>query len=158
MAHGVPISRRGVLGTALGAVLAAGAGTAAGYLRPLHGRPPVQQPNPDLVAALAAEKSLVAQLDASGKTDGSLAGALSVVRADHEQHAAALEFAIGAVTSTQPTASPAAPKALTRAQLAAAEAQAATHAAARAMRLSGRDAALLASIAACEQTHRELLA
>ncbi|MDT4892277.1 MAG: hypothetical protein QOE97_1312 [Pseudonocardiales bacterium] len=154
------VGRRGVLLAALGAVLAAGAGTGAGFLRPLRPGRPAQQPPADLVAALGAERALIAQIQATLTADASLRATLSGVRADHEQHVAALEVAIGAITGKPPVPSAAesAPQALTRAQLAATEGQAASRAAARAARLTGRDAALLASIAACEQTHRELLA
>jgi hypothetical protein len=85
---------------------------------------------------------------------------LGQLRADHVAHRdallAALDEALGA-TSPRPTAAPPAAGSLTRAELRVAEQAASAQAAAHAAQLAGRDAALLASIAACEAGHAELL-
>lgn len=151
-------SRRGFLaGTGL-AVLGAAGGVTAGLL---VDRSPdeVQPPNPAvLLAAVGAERALLRHFDTvSG--GGSLHRLLQQIRADHEAHLAALlaaaTLAAGASPSAVPTAALGPP--MTRDELRAAESAAARAAAQRALTLTGPDAALLASIAACEATHAELL-
>ena len=85
-------------------------------------------------------------------------------RADHVAHLRALDALVagyGPAAKATPAASSSRVPAgtpRTRAQLRAAEQQAASAAARRADALSGARAALLASIAACEATHADLLA
>lgn len=133
--------------------------------RPQHAAPRRHAPAA-LRAALAAEHDLIATLDASLPAAGAAAGTLRRIRSDHAAHARALAAAVaeagGAVPGDQPAASasagtapPAAPASV--AQLQQAEADASRWAAKRAGGLSGRDATLLASIAACEASHAELL-
>ncbi len=154
-------SRRGfLLGTGL-AVVSAGGGVAAGLL--------VTRPKPDevtapaeLVAAADAERVLIAALDASLADNPGLAPVLRQVRADHAAHLGALAASVAAVVgvpseSASPTGPSTPPAALDSAGLRRAEQLAAKTAAARALRVGGTEAALLASIAACEATHVELL-
>jgi hypothetical protein len=143
----------------LGVLVAGGGGVTAGALQRLpvaHREPPPAE----LVAALAAERSLIAGIDATTGGDASVRTALRLIRADHAAHLDALQAAAraypGASSSTSPSAPPA--TALTRAALRDAERAASTRAAAQAASLSGAAATLLASIAACEATHAELLA
>jgi hypothetical protein len=163
------VSRRGfVLGAGL-AVLGAGGGVAVGLLvdrTPDH----VTVPRPrTLLAAAAAERTLLAQVDAALAGDASLRTVLRQVRADHAAHLAALtaavELATGAAASSGAASGSGSagarvprPAPSSRDQLRAAEAAAASAGAQRALALTGRDAALLASISACEATHAELLA
>ena len=120
-----------------------------------------------LRAALAAEHELIAGLDASLPAAGSAAAALRQLRADHAAHARALAAAVaeaggapaGATTAASGSAGTSPPPpARSVAQLRQAETDASRRAAERAGALSGRDATLLASIAACEASHAELLA
>ena len=152
-------SRRGFLLAGAGAVVvAAGAGTAAALLQPAPRDAGISATAPAvLAAALAGEYSLIATIDAMGAPAD-----LAHLRADHVEHRdavlAALRQAAGVPTplGTPSGTSATGPKP-TLSDLSAAE-QAASAAAARAAaRLSGPDAALLASISACEASHVELL-
>ncbi len=144
-----------------GAVLAgAGAGVAAELVQ--RRTRTVPAPPRALVAAAAAERTLIADLDATTGGTPEVRRLITQARADHVAHLRALD-ALVADYGTPPTASAAAssrPKGTprTRQQLRAAEGLAATAAARRAGGFSGARAALLASIAACEATHADLLA
>ena len=157
-------SRRAFL-IAGGTAVVAGAGAGVGVELSRHEpRPRASAPPPpppaELVNALAAERELIATLDASIPTAPQVRERLTHIRADHAAHERALAAAVRQVSgpSTAPTASgtPAAAP-IGAAELAGAERGAAQAAAARAARLTGRNAVLLASIAACEATHAELL-
>lgn len=121
-----------------------------------------------LRAAAQAERDLLATVAAALKhAHGAHRAALQTLRADHTAHLRAIDAAVAdALYPTAPssTASPSAqhasppPSGKVRiAEVRAGEQKAASAAAARAAALTGRDAALLASIAACEATHAELL-
>lgn len=133
-----------------------------------------------LLAALAAERALIAGIDAAGSLPGTDGQILRRIRAEHVAHERALAAAVraaggdaypaGASHSASPGGGPG-PSGRPRTgtppagghrpglpALGAAEAAAARAAARRAARLHGRDAALLASISASEATHAELLA
>jgi len=156
------LSRRYLLGA--GVVLAAG-GVGAGIAGISSVRRPAAAATEvptQLHGALAREQALVAGLEtALRRNTGAIpAVALRAARDDHAAHAAALSSAISAhpgpsSSSTPPPSPPAA--APTIAQLRAAELAAAGAAAAESSALAGPDAALLASISACEATHAELL-
>jgi len=158
-------SRRAFL-IAGGTAVIAGAGAGVGIEFTRHetrrrASTPPPPPPAELADALAAERDLIAVLDASIATEPQLGERLTRIRADHAAHERALAAAVRQVSgpSAAPRASGApAPAAVGPAELAGAERGAAQAAAARAARLSGRDAVLLASIAACEASHAELLA
>jgi hypothetical protein len=157
-------SRRAFL-IAGGTAVIAGAGAGVGLEfsrhepRPRAATPPPAPPA-ELVDALAAERDLIAVLDASIPTEPQLRERLTRIRADHAAHERALAAAVRQVSgpSAAPSASgtPAA-AAIGAAALAGAERGASQTAAERAARLNGRDAVLLAAIAACEAAHAELL-
>jgi hypothetical protein len=156
------LSRRSLLGA--GAVLAAGgAGAGIAGLRPERRRPAA---HPDasaaLRSALAREESLRSGLDAALRRGSERAVELRAARDDHAVHATALRSAISAYpapsASTTPLAAPPSSVTPTIAQLRAAEVAAAGSAAAESTSVAGADAALLASISACEATHAELFA
>lgn len=161
-------SRRAFLiagGTAV--VTGAGAGVGIEFSRHEPRRrasTPPPPPPAELADALAAERDLIAVLDASIPTEPQLRARLTRIRADHAAHERALAAAVRQVSGPSaahrafPSGSEtAAAAAVGAAELAGAERGAAQAAAARATRLTGRDAVLLASIAACEATHVELL-
>ncbi len=158
-------SRRGVL---VGAGLAVAAAAAAGAVFGSAGGPPApaaaRRASQELADAAAAERELIAALDAAlGPARGNRRTALRLVRQDHVAHLRALDAAIAEALGAAPSpsrsaaAAPVPPPAPSVAAVRAAEGRAAGAAAARAMRLSGRDAALLASISAAEASHAELL-
>jgi hypothetical protein len=161
-----PSRRAFLLGGGLAVVVGAGAGVGVEFWRDRPKPAAPQQHAPAaLLAALDAEHELLAALDASLPAAGAAAPALRQLRADHVAHARALAAAVDeaggapvrAKASASPTASPApAPRSV--AELRQAESDASRRAAEHAGALSGRDAALLASIAACEASHAELLA
>jgi hypothetical protein len=148
-----PPSRRFVLGT--GVLVLAGAGAGAGYSfwrtrHPAHRVAPTA-----LVEAARAERVLVATLDDRIARFPKQAPLLRQLRLDHALHSAALDAAVREHTGTLPHPGPAA--AVTKSRLIDTERRAAADAARRALALTGRDAALLASISACEAAHVELL-
>ena len=163
-AHAAPrdgsggVSRRGLLLGGMAVVLAGGCGVAAGVLRPVHHDRPTGRPPADLVAALAAERSLIAAIDATTGGDATVRAALHQIRADHIAHRTALQGAVAAYPEAPAGAAASSPRpqALDVAGLRSAEQRASTRAATRATRLSGQQAALLASIAASEASHAEL--
>jgi hypothetical protein len=157
-------SRRTVLAGGGLVLAAAAAGVAAGVASDRSGAAgstgPVQ---PDeLRAAAAAERTLIAAVDAAlTESSGPRRHTLRSIRADHVAHLAALEAAAAQVAGTSPPTASAPARSRPSggpAALRTGEQRAAGAAAARALRLSGRDAALLASIAACEAAHAEWLA
>lgn len=138
-------------------VVAGGVGAVVGVFvsegRPVADGPTAPQ---SLRQALNREVALVADLDAALRRGAGPAAALRAVRADHAAHAAALRSTLAAYPAPAPTPSTATPSP-TLARLRAAELAAAHAAAAESAALTGADAALLASISACEATHGELL-
>lgn len=159
-------SRRWFLAFGGALVVGGGAGTGIAFLRPVSRPEPTPPPRPpaDLVAALdaaiAAEQSLLADLTATTGGAKDVRLVIAQARADHTAHLRALRAVLASLPkpahhrrSSGPAGRP-----RTQAQLRTAEARAARVAADRAARLDGSLAALLASIAACEATHAELLA
>ena len=153
-----PPSRRFVLGTAGIAALAAAGGVGYSFWRtrnPVHHAAPAE-----LVAAAQAERALVAYLDAVLRASEPAAGdkrqALTQVRRDHAAHATALDAALSAYSPTRAEEAQL-HAGLDIAGVRAVESAAAQRAARQAARLQGEHAVLLASIAACEATHLELL-
>lgn len=145
------------------AALLGGAGGVAAQLAHRTARATPAPPPELLVAALAAERSLIADLDATTGGSAAVRRVVAQVRADHVAHAAALRgllatFPPSASSSASAPASPIPPATpRTRAQLRVTEQGAAERAGAAASIAHGHLAALLASIAACEATHVELL-
>jgi len=103
---------------------------------------------------LARERQLIAGATAARATQPS-DPVLAALVTDHQAHLAAIEAAIGSsspMPASTPTATPP-----TASQLTASEQSAHDAAAAGSATLSGAAAVLLASIAACEAGHVELL-
>ena len=149
-----PPSRRFVVGTAGLAALAAAGGAGYSFWRtrhPVHHDPPAV-----LVAAAEAEHALLAYLDEVVTNQPQQRAALAQLRRDHAAHATALEAALSSYSRTPRT-----PQALHAtpdiAALRTVEQAASQRAARQAAALQGEHAVLLASIAACEATHVELL-
>ena len=146
-------------------VVGGGAGTGIAVLRPVHQpkRTPPPRPPADLVlaldAAIAAERSLLADLTATTGGAKDVRLVITQARADHTAHLRALRAVLASLPEPAHPRRPSPPagRARTQAQLRTAEARAARVAAAHAARLDGSLATLLASIAACEATHAELL-
>jgi hypothetical protein len=161
-------SRRSVLiGGGIAVLAAAGGGIALGVATtPAAGEHPstAARVPAELAAAVAAETELIAGIDSVlGTARAHTKRALRDIRADHVAHLAALRASIidniYPLATPSASASPAAPSpAAPTPDVRAAELRASRAAAARAGRLSGRDAALLAGIAASEASHAELLA
>jgi hypothetical protein len=177
-------SRRTFLGTSLlgatglGAavvVVAGAAGVAAEFVR--HpgarggrhggsGRASVAAPPraPVLEHALAREHQLLATLAHAARTSPSLAARIAVLRTDHESHASALTALItaaGVTPKTAPASSPPDTAGVRPARvtdLIRWEKAAATAVVTDFRAATGTDAAVLASIYACEQTHVAWLA
>jgi hypothetical protein len=139
---------------------------------PSQTRPPPPDP---LVAILDTEQRLIAAYDATAAAHPALATRLAPMRADHAEHASALERALGrtppatlgtsspgtgsAGAGTPTPAPPRVPGNRTRAlaALRAAERAAAAARASAAETAPADRAVLLASIAACEASHEVLL-
>jgi hypothetical protein len=151
-----PPSRRFVLGTAALVLLGAGGGVGWSFWRTRSHTPRVAPPA--LIAAARAERALLAAVDADLTAHPDRAALLRQIRADHAAHAAALDAAIADHVGRRPTTSTPAPTQPAGGTLLTAERSAATAAARRAGQLTGRDAVLLASIAACEAGHAAVLA
>jgi hypothetical protein len=113
-------------------------------------------PPAPLRQALERELALVAGLDSALRRGAGSTAALQAVRADHVAHAAALRSTLAAYPAPTP-ATPRPTPTPTQSGLRAAELVAARAAAAESAALTGADAALLASISACEATHGQLL-
>lgn len=164
-----PSRRTFLVGGGVAVVAGAGAGVGAEFWRD-RPRPAPKPPRPAvLLAALAGERRRIAALDAALPGAGSDRAALRAIRSDHVAHERALAAAVaqagrpdlvhpvpaGPTASSTPTPSAAAPE--DAAALRRAETVASRRAAQRADRLTGRDATLLACIAASEAGHAELL-
>jgi len=151
---GLPVARRTVL---LGGLAVLGGAAVGGLAALQHERGTgAAEPPVELIDARQAEQTLIDSIDASSGHDPNLRAGLAAIRADHQAHLAALDAAIGRYAAVAPaTARGAAP--IGRAALRVAEQRAAVRAAQTAAALAGRDAVLLASIAACEASHAELL-
>ena len=130
---------------------------AAGVVRPLHPQHKGKPAPADLVDALASERVLISRLESKIGQDPALRAAFAGVHADHVAHATALEAALRKYQPARGPAIPVAPRSPTRQQQRAAELANSAAAATRAARLTGTDATLLASIAACEASHAEVL-
>jgi hypothetical protein len=152
-------SRRWFLAGGVLVVLGAGAGVGAEFVHDDHAAKPLPVPPAALVAAAAAERTLLADLDATTGGAPEVRRVISQVRADHAAHLAALTDLLARYRKLGPSQTPSAVPGTARTlkQLNAAEQAASTAAAERAAGLDGGLAALLASIAACEATHAELL-
>jgi hypothetical protein len=156
-------SRRGFLAGVGLAVIGGAAGVGAGLLVD-RSSDAADVPDPKvLLAAVHAEQDLIASIDdtlQTGPKDVS-AALLRALRTDHQAHLSALLATVAvAVGTPSPSVSPARRRPgrlLSREQFRMLEAAGAKAAAARALSLTGRDAALLASISACEASHAELL-
>jgi hypothetical protein len=153
------VSRRWFLGGGAAVLLGGAAGAILELLaRDAVGPPPL--PPDALVAAARTERALIADLDA---TTGGTPDVRRVIVQARDDHAAHLQALTGLLARfRRPSAPSAGPRSRrgeprTQAQLRTAEQEAATAAAQRADALTGGYAALLASIAACEATHAELL-
>jgi hypothetical protein len=109
-----------------------------------------------LVAAVEREAALLAGLDASLAADGG-DGTLTAIRANHARHLNAIQTAVRGYALERPLQPVTAAPALDRVGLRRAEEHAAQASRTAADRLPDAYAALLASIAACEATHAELL-
>ncbi|HSY15064.1 MAG TPA: hypothetical protein VK816_03685 [Jatrophihabitantaceae bacterium] len=163
------ITRRLLLAGA-GALVAGGAGITAGELRPISGNAPTIPP-PALLGVLATERALIASLQVAltaltSATGDESAALLTAVLNDHVAHRNALQALLAGYqlpsTSSLPasthTSTSTSTSTSTRASIRRAEQQAATAARAASAASGTAGAALLASIAACEAGHAELLA
>jgi hypothetical protein len=158
-----PPSRRGFLIVGGLAVVAAGGG--AWWALSDDGTTSASVPTAligQLHAARTAEDELIATIEAALKHPGSRGSVLRRLHADHVAHAAAIEALTADVLyPAKPSASSAPVTAptghISTTALRAAETRAARVAGKRAASLSGQAAVLLASIAACEATHAEVL-
>lgn len=152
-------SRRAFLASGGAAVLVGGgAGVGIALTRPRPHPPAPPAPPAPLAEALNVEHVLLADIDATLQASPGLRAVLAGVRADHAAHAAALRGAIeatGAGVSEPVGELPM--EVRSRRELRAAEQVASAGGVSRAAAAHGADAALLASIAACEATHAELL-
>ncbi|MBE7187780.1 hypothetical protein [Jatrophihabitans endophyticus] len=153
-------TRRWFVAGGLALVVGGAAGVAADYVR---GRP-VRSARPAMPAALhdalQDERRLVALAEiARRQADGDLPAALleALVR-DHRAHLAGLTAAAESYAAPRHQVRAGHLVGDDRASLRKAEQRAARRAGERATQLHGDTAALLASIAACEATHAELLA
>jgi hypothetical protein len=166
--HGT--SRRWFLAGGAAVLLGAGAGLAAEFAT--HEKPaPPQPPTPPraLVDAIAAERALLTDLAATTGGSPAVRAVIRQIRADHATHLMVLTDLVasygvltgaGPASSASSASSPApspsgTPR--TRAALRDAERRASAAAARHADALTGGQAALLASIAAAEATHADLL-
>jgi phage shock protein A len=149
-------------------VLLAGAGLSVAGVAACTGPQPTP-PDPvatALKALLQAEKSLVASYDQAVAKFGSLTGRVQSVRADHAEHVKALTALLARLdaeptpsASAQPLAGSvsAGSSSGARQELAALEQKQATAAVALCLSADGDDATLLASLAASENSHVEVL-
>jgi hypothetical protein len=166
-----PSRRRFVLGVAGVGVVAAAAGAATGWLTEPTSTSAAGTHEPEvsdqLLAAHEAEQQLILIITAAvGHATGAKKQALKAILADHRAHLAALKAAVGPAASSSASASPSPGKPsptepagiVTSGIARIVEQRASRVAAARAFALTGRDAALLASISASEAMHAELLA
>jgi hypothetical protein len=157
-----PPSRRGFLVVGGLALVFAGAGAWVAVRRDDSSTAPqAVADTSELAAAAAAERALIARIDLLAKHPRGHGPTLAAIRADHVAHHAALLAARADLLypQTPPRERPVAVSgpAPRLADLRGDEQQASHAAARRAAKLSGRSAALLASIAASEAIHAELL-
>jgi len=150
------IARRWLLAGGTALLLGGGAGVLAERLRRTEPAAPVPPPGA-LLAAVRAERALLADLDATTGGTAAVRTVIAQVRADHAAHLAALRGILAGYPSGHAASAKRHGRPRTLAQLHAAEQAAARTAAEHADALTGAAAALLASIAACEATHAELL-
>lgn len=143
------ISRRRLLAS-VATVVAGSAGVIVGVRRPLPRHVPEPVPTAAWIREAAArEQVLLAAVDATAGDP-----VLSAVRADHVEHLRtleAMEHGAAHPSSSGPSAR------LAVVDVRRAELDAASAGAAMSAQLTGADAALLASISACEASHAELL-
>jgi len=158
-----PPSRRGFL--VVGGLAAVAAGGGAWWALSDHGTKSASPPAALLAQlhdARTAEADLIATLRAALKHAGPHGAVLRQLRSDHVAHAKAIDALIADVLypskpGTSPgTVNPPSGR-ISMATLRAGETRAARVATHRAAQLTGQAAVLLASIAACEATHAELL-
>ncbi|MGI8678523.1 MAG: hypothetical protein ACR2LX_07545 [Jatrophihabitans sp.] len=140
-------------------MLAGGAGAGAAFLHDDASPALPATPPAALVAAVDAERVLIADLDATTGGAAAVRRVITQARANHAAHLQTLHALLGQFD--RPSASASAPAALkgtplTADALRAAERRASAAAARHAAQLDGRTAVLLASISACEATHAEL--
>lgn len=158
-----PPSRRGFLVVGALAVVSAGAGVlVAVHHDSSSSTPQAVADTRELNAAAESERELIALIDALAKhAHGSRAALLAALRADHVAHQTAVRAAIAdAMYPRTPAKSIRKPYSGPKPEFGdlLAQEQAATRSArTRAAKLTGRSAALLASIAASEAIHVELL-
>jgi hypothetical protein len=150
------ISRRWLLAGGTALLLGGGAGVVTERLRHTEPAAPTTAPAA-LLAAVRAERALLADLDATTGGSPAVRAVIGQVRADHAAHLAALRGILAGYSSGRAATAKRHGRPRTLAQLHAAEEDAARTAAQHADALTGPAAALLASIAACEATHAELL-
>ena len=156
-------SRRALLAGGAAVLIAGAGGGLAGVLATPRRRPaPEPAAPPALLAALEQERALLATLGAAAPGTAPH-DVLHQIRSDHLAHLDALRGAVAeaiypAAHIPTPSGTPSRHRRAGRNELRAAEQAAATAGGRRAERLHGAVAALLASIAACEATHAELLA
>jgi hypothetical protein len=154
-ATGDPIPRRAVL---IGVAALAG-GAAVGALSGRHtvsGTGSPEAPS-ELISARDAEQGLIDAIDAMIASNPGTKATLLAIRADHQAHHGALAAAIAAYPASATVSKPTPVGARSVPALIAAERAAAQAAARRAALLLGPNAALLASIAACEASHAAAL-
>jgi hypothetical protein len=151
-------SRRWFLAGGAAAVLGGGAGVLAAVVQDSAPKPPAPPPGA-LLAAIEAERALIADLVATTGGTPPVRRVIVQARADHAAHLAALTRLLAAFRAPAVTTSPSPVRGTPRTlvQLRSAEHQASFAAARRAASLDAGLAVLLASIAACEATHAELL-
>jgi len=150
------VSRRWLLAGGAAVLVGAGAGVGAQFLQKRSPKPLPPVP-PPLLAAAAAERALIADLNATTGGSSEVRAVIEQARANHTAHLAALAALLSAYRRPPAGASPRPGRPRTKAQLRIAESAAAQAAADRAGALAGAQATLLASIAACESTHAVLL-
>lgn len=150
--------RRWFLAGGAAVLLGGGAGVLAEVLHESSPAPATPAPG-TLVSAVDAERVLLATLEAMTAGSHEARSVLAQIRADHAAHLHALRRVLATYPppATRTPSGPGSAQPRTLAQLRDVEKQAASAAAQRAATLDGAAAALLASIAACEATHAELL-
>ena len=110
-----------------------------------------------LLAAAETERALIADLDATTGGAPAVRRVIVAARADHAAHLHALDAILARFRPTHPARRRHRGTPRSAAQLRSAEQRAGADAARRASEVDAGYAALLASIAACEATHAELL-
>ena len=151
-------SRRWFLAGGAATLLGAGGGAIAELLHGSTAEPAAPPPPPRaLLAAAEAERALIADLDATTGGVPAVRRVIVAARADHAAHLNALTALLARFRGTSAPHKRRRGTPHTSAQLRAAEQRASAAAAQHASELNGGYAALLASIAACEATHAELL-